>query len=224
MSVVDHRVHTLAATTHGRYLVCQPSGTPAGLLVGFHGYAENAAIHLEELRQIRDADQWVLVAVQGLHRFYNRQGQIVASWMTSKDREQAIGDNIAYVRDVVEAVRTETDGLARLVYVGFSQGVAMACRAAVYAGHASDGVIVLGGDVPPEIKAASRSLPAILIGRGLGDTFYTQGQLDADVAYLSAGPSTVETVAFDGGHEWTDEFRAAASRFLESCAHSKGVP
>jgi len=38
-----------------------------------------------------------------------------------------------------------------VVFAGFSQGVAMAFRAAVNAGRRVAGVISVGGDIPPEI-------------------------------------------------------------------------
>jgi hypothetical protein len=39
---------TIATNTHGRYLVQAPEAAPAGLLIGFHGYAEGAeALHAE---------------------------------------------------------------------------------------------------------------------------------------------------------------------------------
>ena len=46
-------VHTIATTTHGRYLVEAAAGDAAGMLVGFHGQAETAAIELDHLRAIR---------------------------------------------------------------------------------------------------------------------------------------------------------------------------
>ena len=47
-------VHTIATRTHGRYLVEPAEPTAVGLLVGFHGQAETAAIELEHLRAIRE--------------------------------------------------------------------------------------------------------------------------------------------------------------------------
>jgi hypothetical protein len=56
---------------HGRYLVRTGPGTgAAGLLVGFHGYAEDAAIHLHALSAIPEIDRWLIVSVQALHPFY----------------------------------------------------------------------------------------------------------------------------------------------------------
>ena len=79
-------VHTIATTIHGRYLVEAAAGDAVGVLVGFHGQAETAAIELDHLRTIRGDRPWTLVSVQGLHRYYTRKGDVVAAWMTREDR------------------------------------------------------------------------------------------------------------------------------------------
>lgn len=115
--------------THGRVLV-RDTPTPRGLLVGFHGYMENAQIQMDRLTGIPGADEWTLVSVQALNRFYRgRSEDVVAGWMTRQDREAAIEDNIEYVDRAIQTVGA--DGAA-IVYAGFSQGVAMAYRAAVH--------------------------------------------------------------------------------------------
>ena len=103
------------------------------LLFSFHGYGEDAATNLAALQRIPNIDGWLLVAVQALHPFYTKNDRIVASWMTRQDRELAIADNIRYVGTVVEAMRSEfTTAAASTVFAGFSQGVAMAYRAAAH--------------------------------------------------------------------------------------------
>src|SRR3954454_5530482 len=92
--------YSIAARTHGRYLV--EEGPPERLLVGFHGYGENAEESLAQMLKIPGIEQWTVVAVQALHRFYRGRSDIIAaSWMTSQDRERAIADNTDYVRSVV---------------------------------------------------------------------------------------------------------------------------
>lgn len=136
--------------------------------------------------------------------------------MTRQDREQAIADNIAYVDRVVEAIRDE-HGIGRLAYAGFSQGVAMAFRAAVRGAARADGVIALAGDVPPDLRELPASrFPRVLIGRGTRDAWYTEDKLKADLTLLESKGVRVEAVVCEGGHEWTDEFRDAAGRFLQS--------
>lgn len=206
----------VAATVHGRYLLDTPAQVEgAPLLVGFHGYGENAERHLEELRRIPGASRCVLCAVQALHPFYNRTGEVIACWMTRLDREQAIEDNIRYVAGVVESVKRELPVSERLVYLGFSQGAAMAYRAAAGAGHPCQGLIVLGGDVPPELEQQDLSgFPPVLLGRGSSEEWYDAAKMEHDVELLRAKGVDVRPVIFQGGHEWTDEFRAAAGELL----------
>jgi predicted esterase len=176
-------------------------------LVGFHGYAETAEAHLQELKKIRGVEAWTIVAIQALHPFYTgRTQQIVASWMTRLDRELAIADNIAYVRSVIERFRQPET----VVFAGFSQGVAMAYRAASDFKKTA-GLVVLGGDVPPDVTS---DIPPLLLGRGIRDERYTDEKLKKDLRFLR-GITDVETCVFDGGHEWSDEFRVAAAKFLE---------
>ena len=164
-------LRTIAAAVHGRYLVRVPPTTgPWPALFTFHGYGEDAAANLDAVQRIPDLDDWLIVAVQALHPFYTKKQQIVASWMTSQDRQLAIDDNIRYVRSVVDAVTQEFPINADIFFAGFSQGVAMAYRAAASVGGAA-GVISLAGDVPPDItKRGDRTvLPHVLLGRGTTD-------------------------------------------------------
>jgi predicted esterase len=210
--MTDIQPRTIPATVHGRYLV--RDGPAERLLVGFHGYGETAEAHMGELRQIPGIERWTAVAVQGLHPFYaGRTGMIVATWMTSLDRELAIEDNRAYVRSVVARFPPPR----QLVFLGFSQGVAMAYRAA--AGSAATGLIALGGDAPPEIVDARPKLPPVLIGRGIREEWYTDEKLQKDLRFL-AEVTTISTCVYDGGHEWTDEFRSATGEFLARLADS----
>jgi predicted esterase len=210
--MTDFDVRTIPATVHGRYVVRQ--GPSERLLVGFHGYGETAEAHMAELQQIPGIERWTVVAVQALHPFYmNRTGAIVASWMTSLDREPAIEDNRAYVRSVVDQFPTPR----QLVFLGFSQGVPMAYRAV--AGSNATGLIALGGDAPPELFESLPRLPPVLIGRGTREEWYTDEKLQKDLRFLSE-VTTVSTCVYDGGHEWTAEFRESAGEFLARLADS----
>jgi predicted esterase len=207
-------IRTIETRTHGRYLVNPPEASgSAPMLVGFHGYGESAATHLDALSRIPGTGQWLLVAVQGLHRFYRRDSEVVSSWMTSQDRELAIADNLAYVRGVVDACRREFATTATLVFAGFSQGAAMAFRAA--AQQPAAGLIVNGGDVPPDIAGTTAvPLPAVLYGRGRGDELYGADVHARDLATLAAMGVSVESLTFDGRHEMAAEFLDAAGRAL----------
>jgi predicted esterase len=205
---------TIEARTHGRYLLRVPNaGGPWPLLVGFHGYAETAGDHMEALEAIPGTEHWLLVSVQALHPFYTRKDRVVASWMTRDDRELAIADNIDYVGRVLNRINADHWVDSTLVFAGFSQGGAMAYRAA--SNFRADGLIVLAADVPPDvITQRAVPLPPVLLGRGTNDEWYTDAKEAADRAALARIGPRVEMCVFEGGHEWTDTFREAAANFL----------
>jgi predicted esterase len=208
----------IATGTHGRYLIePPPTAGPSPVLIGFHGYGEGAEAQLERMRRIPGADRWLLVSIQGLHRFYQRRAdEVVASWMTRQDRETAIADNLAYVAAVLDSVDREYPDAPRLVLSGFSQGVAMMFRAATASVRRVDGVIAVGGDVPPELDtAALLRVHEALVCHGTRDEWYTAEKFGRDVQRLRDAEVTVRPLEFDGGHEWSDQVVRAASAFLE---------
>jgi poly(3-hydroxybutyrate) depolymerase len=207
-------IRLVEARTHGRFVVRVPRGAgPWPLVVGFHGYRENATTHLDALSSIPGIDDWLVVSVQALHPFYTRDQQVVASWMTREDREMAIADNVDYVGRVLNDVRREWPVTRPLVFAGFSQGGAMAYRAA--AAHACDAIVVLAADVPPDVAQSSTPLPRVLLGRGTADAWYTAAKGEADLRTLSGRARRVEECVFEGGHDWSEPFTAAAGRLLD---------
>jgi predicted esterase len=207
--------YTVSTQTHGRYLVSRGAGPADRLLIGFHGYAETAEEGLERLRTIPGIDRWTLVSVQGLHQFYRRRtNDIVASWMTRQNRELSIDDNITYVANVARQV-LEGSPASKIVWAGFSQGVAMAFRAAAFVDPIPAGVIACGGDIPPELHEDQlRRIPAALIGRGRQDEWYTTEKLASDERRLRSAGVHVRTELLDAGHEWTTAFSKASGDFL----------
>lgn len=217
------------ATVHGRVLI-EPDGGAAlssRALVGFHGYAQTAADMMADLNRIPGADGWTRVSIQALNRFYIRgEEKVVSSWMTREDRDQAIADNIAYVDEALasvarstqhEAPSTQHIALSTLVFIGFSQGVAMAYRAALLGARPAAGIIALAGDIPPELKSAEptrQPWPKVLIGVGRLEQWYSREKVDADLAFLSDRGIEHSIVRFGGGHEWVEEFRIAAGEFI----------
>ena len=207
----------IAAATHGRYLVAPPAPLgPAPVIVGFHGYAEAAEAQLARLQAIPGAERWLVVSIQALHRFYQRRASdVVASWMTRQHRELAIADNLSYVADVVDQVCREWPAAPPLVFAGFSQGVAMAFRAAASSARPVAGVIAVGGDVPPEIgTSALARVPTALVCRGATDPLYAAETFATDVRRLREAGTVVQSLEFPGGHEWSGDVLAAASLML----------
>jgi dienelactone hydrolase len=206
------REESVETPIHGRILI--RDGDPRRLLVGFHGYAENADRHMAELLRLPGVEGWTVAAIQALHRFYNtRTQEVIASWMTRQNREELLADNIEYVRRAVASLgRPET-----LVFAGFSQGAAMAYRAA--AAIRCDALLVHGGDLPEDVIAQQDvHLPLTLVARGKADDWFTAEKLERDVAVLQRVAKELKTLEFDGGHEWSDAFRQAAGQVLRGLA------
>jgi predicted esterase len=213
---------TIETSVHGRYLMEAARSEPeAGLLIGFHGYGESADEHLARLIAIPDSSEWLIVSVQGLHRFYDRRtNRVVASWMTRQDRELAIVDNVRYVLGVVEAASrfSRAARIPRIVFAGFSQGVAMAFRAAAHVHQRPAHVLAVGGDVPPELLPADLGrIASALVYRGLEDAFYGKDVFSRDVDRLAGAGVDVRAVEGLGGHEWSAALIHAAGEYLARC-------
>ena len=205
---------TIRTAIHGRYLIDIPEHSRA-TLIGFHGYKEQAAIQMDVLRRIIGERPIGLISIQGLHRFYARGSDVVASWMTKEDREHAIADNIDYVGKVLTAVADESGITRPMIYAGFSQGVAMAYRAAAFVPRPCDGLIALAADLPPDVVPVAASLPRILIGRGSAEEWYTGEKSSKDLEVLRAAGVAAEEHVFEGGHEWTPRFVDRAAAFID---------
>jgi predicted esterase len=145
--------------------------------------------------------------------------------MTRLDREEAIADNLEYVARVTREVLAMREAHGPLLFAGFSQGAAMAYRAAA-ALTACRGVVVLGGDLPPDVDpdGLARQGTRVLIGRGAADEWYTAEKLAADVERLRAAAVEVELHEHDAGHEWSDAFLERMSGFVDRQISADGVP
>jgi predicted esterase len=213
------RAQSVVTPTHGRVLI--RDGNAAIALVGFHGYAQSAEDLMDALERVPGAEDFTLVSIQALHRFYTRGDQkIVASWMTRQDREQAIADNIDYVD---RALEKETGTLFQktvpISFLGFSQGVAMAYRAALLGRHPATTVVAIGGDIPPDVKNVSAERwPRVLIAAGANDQWYTAEKLEADAAFLSSHGVAHEIYRHDAGHEITADVLDAVALFIRGSA------
>ena len=228
---------SIETQTHGRVLVEGPAlkktpgviskkrlpmSFPPVVIVGFHGYAQSAEDMMVVLRSLPGSDAWTVAAVQALHRFYTRGDQkIVASWMTRQDREQAIADNVAYVDRVLD-VLCEKDIGSRfpettpdVFLLGFSQGAAMAYRAGLAGRHRIGGIIVVGGDVPPDVKSVPATRwPRVLVAAGNTDHWYTPDKVLADESFLGAHGVKHELLRYEAGHVFPDDVRAAVAAFI----------
>jgi predicted esterase len=208
--------HVIETPTHGRYLLRPPTGHPSGVLIGFHGYKESADHQMARLVDVPGSSTWLLISIQGLNRFYRgRTDEVIAGWMTRQDREHAIHDNLTYVMHVLDEVSRRHATRGPFVFAGFSQGVAMAFRAACGAGRDAMAIAV-GGDIPPELEGASLGrISAALLVRGERDGWYTDEKLAVDCRKLEVAGTPIQRAVIDAAHEWTNECGQLIGDFLK---------
>ncbi|KZK74829.1 MAG: phospholipase [Pelodictyon luteolum] len=213
--MVNERV--IPVTICGRALL-RPSAlpTPAGHLVGFHGYGGTAEDELRLLTAIPGSDRWTLLSIEALHPVILQDGRQGSSWMTSRDRLRRIEENIRYVDGVFDALDVEGGIPGTIVFHGFSQGAGMAVRAALQGHHSPAAVMLLGGDIPPEAEDLGR-MGRVHLARGLKDRLYTVEKCDEDRTRLRDAGVMVDACTFRGGHGPGAEYLRSAGAFLAGC-------
>jgi predicted esterase len=196
--------HHLAVARTARYYTRGPAGATERWIV-LHGYGKLAGRFLRAFAGLDDGSRQ-LVAPEGLSRFYTARApetRVGASWMTREDRLHEIADYVRYL-DALHAALAAAPAPARLVVLGFSQGVATACRW-VAAGGVPATDLILWGELPPpdlDLEAAAPVLRGLrlrlVIGRS--DEFVTDDRRQVAEARLRHAGLTFTTRLFDGGH------------------------
>lgn len=205
--------HHLPVTRTARY---QLLGTPAPGLreVWFvlHGHAQLSAYFIRHFAALADGTR-LIVAPEALNRFYldnttwhgSKHARVGATWMTREDREADIDDYVRYLDLLHAHVTAQLPGPSpRIVVLGFSQGVATACRWLARGKARADTLVLWAGPMPIEMDAQSSApLARLRILRVMGeadDMGSPEAMRAEDTRYAAMG-ITAEVVRFAGGHE-----------------------
>jgi predicted esterase len=166
-----------------------------------------------------------LLAPEGLSRFYlddpaKRHGPdspVGASWMTREDREREITDYVEYLDLVVSEIQRELERRdTRVVALGFSQGVATACRWTAFGHTKIHRLIVWGGSIPTDLPTDRgdqlfRGAVVTLVA-GRADRLVPIDALERDRRELAKRGIHATLVTHDGGHSLnSDGLRALAA-------------
>ena len=207
--------HFIKTVVSGRYVIRKPSDeAPYKLLVGFHGYGQLAEDELSLLQGITGNSGWMCCSIEALHPFYKEKGMVGANWMTNRNRELMIDENISYVNAVITELGDNHHLDGTLVYHGFSMGAAMAVRTALFGSHEPAAVMVLGGNIPPEHKELEK-LKKAHIARGNTDRLYTRKEFERDKKRLEESGVPFDHCCFTGGHEASEKYLESAGVFLK---------
>jgi len=211
----DFKSYHIQTKVHGLYLIQEAKNKKVNpVLVGFHGYGETAEDQLQLLQNIPGIENWTVCSVQALHPFYKTKARIGYCWMTAKNRELHIQENVNYVNTVISEVKKSYRVNDTVVFHGFSQGTAMACRAALLGKYKSSGVILLGGDIPPELKEIDK-MQRILIARGKRDKFYSSIRWNKDIERIQNSNCEIQSFEFNGGHGGHEDYFKKVHTFLD---------
>jgi predicted esterase len=207
------REHHIEVTRTARYWTLGAEDAPTEVWFVLHGYRQLAERFLRRFVPLDDGSRLV-VAPEGLSRFYVEQevrrhgpaSVVGATWMTREDREHEIHDYVGYLDRLAERVLSGVPGGPSVTVLGFSQGVATACRWTVL-GAARPARLVLWGDwVPPDLPL-ERVGPAwagtrVLQVRGDADPIFRNAAgVRAEEERLAKAGVATEIVRYDGGHD-----------------------
>jgi predicted esterase len=191
-----------------RLFVLGESAAAAELWVVCHGYGQLAGRFIRDFEDLA-SDQRVIVAPEGLHRFYMdpppapaSQRRVGATWMTREDRETDIADYVAYLDAVVD--RFDPGHTLPVRALGFSQGSATVFRWAALGRTPIAELILWSGEVPPDLEmqpaAARLRQTRITYVQGSRDLLQPPHLVRRQLELLDAAGLSYRTLTFEGGH------------------------
>jgi predicted esterase len=206
--VLEHRLRTVR---RARYFTAGGTARPlpeAWLVL--HGVGQLAAKFLAYHESIVTPERLV-IAPEALNRYYVSRSTTDpadakpgATWMTREDRENEIADYV----DFLDAVWHETaSGAHRVTVLGFSQGVATACRWVARGQSRIDRLVSWAGQIPPDVDAAALGVlrDGVTLVAGEADEYATWLAEGDHEARLAAAGVSYEVVTFPGGHRMDRE-------------------
>jgi predicted esterase len=178
-----------------------------------HGYRQLARRFLRRFEPLADGTRRI-VAPEALSRFYTdpqrgRHGatsSVGATWMTREDREHEIADYVRYLDTLADEVSADLESKARVTVLGFSQGVATACRW-VTRGRIRPRRMILWGDfLPPDLDMerarATLSETEWITVRGVRDpALHDLALEEAEAERLGSAGLAVRRVVYEGSHD-----------------------
>lgn len=196
--------HSIPAEKTARYFSIGETGAQIKqVLFACHGYAQLANEFLAGFESIA-REELLIVAPEGLHRFYARGGadKVVASWMTKEDRDDDIRDYVSFLDSVYETVMREVPADAKISVLGFSQGAATASRWLSMGKSRADELILFCGFFPPDLPASG--IPAeiaLTVVTASEDKFISSEEENAQLAMMRAVSPAMKHIRFEGKHE-----------------------
>jgi predicted esterase len=117
-----------------------------------HGWAQLAAAYLNEFAPLDNGKRF-FIAPEALNKFYIKTGkpEVGATWMTSEDRLAEMADYVSYLNTLYDSFPLENHK-AKIIILGFSQGVATVSRWAYQNERKIDTLVFYAGEPGNELQ------------------------------------------------------------------------
>lgn len=196
--------HHLTVPRTARYHTLGDAGSATQIWITLHGYGQLARFFLRPFTGLETGK--LIAAPEGLSRYYTdaEHSRVGATWMTREDRDHEIADQVNYLDRLVEHLRSLCPPGIPVSVLGFSQGVATACRWAMQGETTFERIVLWGGTLPPELEAADMRRrwkeSTVVLVHGEKDTVVNDAAHSRNEARLRESGVRFHTVQFEGGH------------------------
>jgi predicted esterase len=196
--------HHITVPRTARYHTLGVAATARELWMVLHGYGQLARFFLRPFEGLEE--HRLIAAPEGLSRFYTDEAhsRVGATWMTREDREAEIRDQATYLDALAEHLRAQCPPNTPLHVLGFSQGVATACRWAATTTVPIKSLVLWAGSMPPELEPSRlrdhwRTLHVMLV-HGEQDKLVSPEIAAQSAIRLRDAGIAHKVEAFQGGH------------------------
>jgi predicted esterase len=202
-----HNPQYISVEKKARYFLSGPSDkTYSRVCFALHGYGQLGQYFIRNFMHDELHDT-LFIAPEGLHRFYlnGTNGRVGASWMTKEDRLTDIEDYCRYLDAIYVHFKNHIDQASEVGVLGFSQGVATACRWLSTSVHQFNFLINWAGAFPPDLNieaslAKMRRIPVHLLV-GDEDEYISLVQFEEHLQALTKQGFAIIPTIFKGTHK-----------------------
>jgi predicted esterase len=169
-----------------------------------HGYGELAQEFLEHF-EVLDDGQRLVIAPEGLSRYYTDHDGGTVGASSREDRLAEIADYVSYLDALYQHVFKQTDRSSVTVCVlGFSQGAHTAARWISHGNAIADRLILWGQILPTDLDLdvawAKLEDSRLTLVVGTRDELVPAPKLEESEARLLEHDIPYETIKYNGGH------------------------
>ena len=203
MKIANHKID-FVKTAH-YYTLGLLSPSTEYIWIACHGYGQAADRFIKKFDQI-DLNRHFIIAPEGLSRFYwgGFTGEVVASWMTSKDRLDEIENYTRFLHTIYQDYAQKYPKITWMFF-GFSQGSATILRYLDQHQPRCEKLIIWAGEFPPDLnyERCRNYLNGLQVEYFYGDedAFLTEARWQKENTHIEQQKLAVNFHNFKGGHQ-----------------------